>query len=80
MSATQIYSCIYVMEHRHNCNTLYICTFTINVQTPWSLVRKRTIPTDRPPLVDEIWCQLFRIEECRVVAAADPLRSLISVF
>jgi hypothetical protein len=23
-------------------------------QTPWPLVRKRTIPTDRPPLVDEI--------------------------
>jgi hypothetical protein len=23
-------------------------------QTPWSLVRERTIPTDRPPLVDEI--------------------------
>jgi hypothetical protein len=22
--------------------------------TPWPLVRKRTIPTDRPPLVDEI--------------------------
>jgi hypothetical protein len=23
-------------------------------KTPWTLVRKRTIPTDRPPLVDEI--------------------------
>jgi hypothetical protein len=23
-------------------------------QTPWPLVRKRIIPTDRPPLVDEI--------------------------
>jgi hypothetical protein len=23
-------------------------------QTPWLLVRERTIPTDRPPLVDEI--------------------------
>jgi hypothetical protein len=23
-------------------------------QTPWPLVRKRTIPTDRPPLVGEI--------------------------
>jgi hypothetical protein len=23
-------------------------------QTPWPLVRKQTIPTDRPPLVDEI--------------------------
>jgi hypothetical protein len=26
----------------------------INKQTPWPLVRERTIPTDRPPLVDEI--------------------------
>jgi hypothetical protein len=25
-----------------------------NKQTPWPLVRTRTIPTDRPPLVDEI--------------------------
>jgi hypothetical protein len=23
-------------------------------QTPWPLVRKRTIPTERPPLVNEI--------------------------
>jgi hypothetical protein len=23
-------------------------------QTPWPLVRKRIIPTERPPLVDEI--------------------------
>jgi hypothetical protein len=49
-------------------------------QTPWPLVRKRIIPTERPPLVDEIKCQLLRIEGCRVVSAADPLRSLISVF
>jgi hypothetical protein len=25
-----------------------------NKQTPWPLVRERTIPTDRPPVVDEI--------------------------
>jgi hypothetical protein len=30
-------------------------------QTPWPLVRKRNIPTERPPLVGEIWCQLLRI-------------------
>jgi hypothetical protein len=53
---------------------------TINKQTPWPLVRKRTIPTERPPLVDEIWCQLLWMEGCRVVSVADPLRSLISVF
>jgi hypothetical protein len=41
-------------------------------QTPWALVRKRTIPTERPPLVDEILCHLLRTEGCRVVSAADP--------
>jgi hypothetical protein len=25
-------------------------------KTQWPLVRERTIPTKRPPLVDEIWC------------------------
>jgi hypothetical protein len=52
---------------------------TKNKQTPWPSVRKRTIPTDRTPL-DESQSQLLRIEVCRVVSAADPLRSLISVF
>jgi hypothetical protein len=47
--------------------------------TPWPLVCERTKPTDRPPLVEEIWCQLLWIEGCCVVSAADPLRSLISV-
>jgi hypothetical protein len=28
-------------------------------QTPWPLVREGTIPTERPPVVDEILCQLF---------------------
>jgi hypothetical protein len=55
-------------------------TSTTNGQTPWPLVRKRTIPTERPTLVSEIYCQLLWIEGCRVVSAADPLRSLISVF
>jgi hypothetical protein len=27
---------------------------TTHIQTPWPLVCKRTIPTERPPLVDEI--------------------------
>jgi hypothetical protein len=51
-----------------------------NKYTPWRLVRKRTMPTERPPLVYEIDFQLLWIEGCRVVRAADPLRSLISVF
>jgi hypothetical protein len=48
--------------------------------TPCPLVRKQTIPTERPPLVSEIYCQHLREKGCRVVSAADPLRSLISVF
>jgi hypothetical protein len=28
-------------------------------KTPWPLVRERTIPTDRPPLVDEILVSTF---------------------
>jgi hypothetical protein len=52
----------------------------MTIQIPWPVVRERNIPTDRPPLVDEIWCQLLWIEGCRVVSAADPLRSLNSVF
>jgi hypothetical protein len=35
--------------------TAVICINSIATkQTPWPLVRKRTIPTERPPLVDEI--------------------------
>jgi hypothetical protein len=35
---------------------LHLCLVYIYMykQTPWPLVRKQTIPTDRPPLVDEI--------------------------
>jgi hypothetical protein len=35
---------------------------TNNKLTPSPLVRKRTIPTDRPPLVSEIQCQLLWLE------------------
>jgi hypothetical protein len=37
---------------------------------PWFVVRKRTTPTERWPLLGELECQLLRIEECRVVKAA----------
>jgi hypothetical protein len=39
-------------------------------QTPWPEVRKRIIPTQRPPLVGEV-VQLLRIK-CHVVSATDP--------
>jgi hypothetical protein len=32
----------------------YVFSLITKKQTPWPLVRERTIPTDRPPLVDEI--------------------------
>jgi hypothetical protein len=43
-------------------------------QTPWPLVRERTIQTERPPSVYEILCELLWIEGCRVVSAANPPR------
>jgi hypothetical protein len=35
---------------------MYVCKVK---QTPWPLVRKRTMPTERPPLVDEIFSTNF---------------------
>jgi hypothetical protein len=40
-----------------NCCIKYdviVCITKKNKQTAWPLVRKRTIPTERPPLVDEV--------------------------
>jgi hypothetical protein len=37
-----------------------------------ALVRERTIPTVRPPLVGEVSAKCLRIEGCRMVSAADP--------
>jgi hypothetical protein len=31
-------------------------------KTPWLLVRKRTIPTERPPLVGEVSAKLLRMK------------------
>jgi hypothetical protein len=45
-------------------------------KTPWLVVRELTVPTERPPLVDEIYCQLLWVEGCRVVSAADPPTSV----
>jgi hypothetical protein len=39
-----------------------------------ALVRERTIPTERQPLIDEDSANFWGIEVCRVVSAADPLR------
>jgi hypothetical protein len=61
-------------------NVAYIYIYINKQRTPWALVRKRTILTERLALVGEIQCQLLRIEGCRVVSAVNPPRSLISVF
>jgi hypothetical protein len=37
-----------------------------------ALIRERTIPTEQPPLVDEVSANFLRIEGCRVVSTADP--------
>jgi hypothetical protein len=41
-------------------------------KTPWLLVRKRTIPIERPPLVGEVNANYCADRGCRVVSATDP--------
>jgi hypothetical protein len=48
-------------------------------KTPWILVRKRNIPTERLQLLGEFLCQLLLIGECLVVSLAEIPRPLISV-
>jgi hypothetical protein len=39
-----------------------------------ALVRERTIPAERPPLVGEVSANFYGLERCRVVSTADPLQ------
>jgi hypothetical protein len=50
-----------------------IIRFHSNKKTPRLLVRKRTEPTERPPILSEFQCQCLRIEGegSRVVSATD---------
>jgi hypothetical protein len=76
-SGLQLYRPLRVRAHGAHYGVWWVWSETPRVdqqQTPWPLVRKRTIQTERPPLVGEIWCQLLWIEGCRVVSAADPPR------
>jgi hypothetical protein len=41
-------------------------------KTLWLLVRKQTIPTERPPLVGEVSANFFADRGCRMVSATDP--------
>jgi hypothetical protein len=43
------------------------------------LVRERTVPTERPPLLGEVSANFFADRRCYVVRAADP-HGLILVF
>jgi hypothetical protein len=47
--------------------------------TPWPLVRKRTITTERPPLVGEVSANFLRIEGVAWSAQRIPT-AVISVF
>jgi hypothetical protein len=53
-------------EDRKCCKRFYVLK-----KTPWLVVRKRTILTERPPLVSEVSAK-FADRECRVVSAVDP--------
>jgi hypothetical protein len=47
----------YVLSFSSECSAphvIYHIKVQKNKQIPWPLVRERTIPTERPPLVDEI--------------------------
>jgi hypothetical protein len=49
------FSCPYLRNSLINSiDRRYLVRETNNKQTPWPLARKRTIPTERPPLFDEI--------------------------
>jgi hypothetical protein len=48
--------------------------------SPLLLVRKRTRATERPPPVEQYWCQLLRMKGYRVVSTAEPPRPLIFSF
>jgi tetratricopeptide (TPR) repeat protein len=55
---------MYSIVHNEKLDSLFVCSMLVgikttknkqnNKKTPWPLVRKRTIPTERPALVDEI--------------------------
>jgi hypothetical protein len=59
---------------------MFIVEYKNKKLTPLPLVRERILLTELPPIFSEIYCQLLWIEVCRVVSAADPLRSLIFSF
>jgi hypothetical protein len=49
----------FVTENPNKMFIWYLGNLSNKKQTPWPLVRERTIPTERPPLVDEILMSTF---------------------
>jgi hypothetical protein len=63
------------------CRTALFVGYQLPLSSGWAikqitnsvaLVCERTIPTWRPPLVDEVSATFLRIEGCRLVSAAHP--------
>jgi hypothetical protein len=46
---------------------------TLFLSNSVAVVRKRTIPTELPPLVGEVIANIFADRRCLVVSATDPL-------
>jgi hypothetical protein len=43
-----------------------------------ALIRERTVPTDRPSIIDVVSATFLWIEGCRVVSATDPHGRVLS--
>jgi hypothetical protein len=75
--------CKYWRKERacYNCNSFRKqgIEYRSKKNTPWLLVRKGIIPTERPPLVGEFQCELLRIERCRLVTAVDHPHTVVNL-
>jgi hypothetical protein len=81
LEGMQGWLCTPYLEYQHDTDTainyrtasgskskLFFFSFSV------ALVRERTIPTERPPLVGEVSGNFCGYRGCRMVSAADPLR------
>jgi hypothetical protein len=79
ISLTSIFRfCWFMVEGvAHVC--VYILSHIKQKQTPWTVVRKRTIPTELPPFVGEVIANFWGYRVLRGQRNESP-RPLISVF
>jgi hypothetical protein len=54
---SEIYRHVLHMSKMYHLILLFVTALLPEI-TPWPLIRKRTVPTERPPLVDEIFFSL----------------------